>query len=116
MMKTLYFTLTDGLRLIVIPDTQAHLDGHTIITYTYSIFLNTDAGNPLLARSKESALHLERITDPNYYGYLTFEKPGSIFTYTVDGTLELSSEQVNELIEYLSDVRDNPALWNNTGI
>jgi hypothetical protein len=112
-MKTLYFTLDNRLKVMVIPDTQAHLDGHTIITHTYSIFRDISAGNPLLARSKESTLHLEKITDPNYYGFITFEKPGSLFTYTAEGALELSSEEVTELIEHLSNVRDNPPLWNN---
>jgi hypothetical protein len=31
-MKTLLITLNDGLPLMVIPDTTAHLDGHTILT------------------------------------------------------------------------------------
>lgn len=97
---------------MVIPDTQAHLDGHTIITHTYSIFRDNGAGNPLLARSKESTLHLEKIDDPDYYGFITFEKPGSLFTYTADGQQELTSEEATELIEHLSDVRDNPQLWN----
>ena len=111
MMKTLHFILENGLELMVIPDTQAHLDGHTIITRTYSIFMDIDAGNPLIARSKESTLHLEQIKDPFYYGFITFEKPGSLFTYTADGQIELSSEEVTELIEHLSNIRDNPALW-----
>lgn len=114
-MKTLYFTLENSLKLMVIPDTQAHLDGHTIITHTYSVFADIAAGNPLLARSKESTLHLEEINDPNYYGFVTFEKPGSLFTYTANGPLELTSEEVAELIEHISDVRDNPPLWNNIG-
>lgn len=112
-MKILHFTLTNNLKVLVIPDTQAHLDGHTILTYTYSVFLDIDAGNPLIARSKESSLHLEQINDPNYYGYITFEKPGTLFTYTADGQKELNSNEVTELIEHLSDVRDNPALWNH---
>ena len=111
-MKTLYFNI-DRLKLMVIPDTQAHLNGHTIITHTYSVFRDTGTGNPLLARSKESTLHLEKIEDPNYYGFITFELPGSIFSYTADGQLELSSEEATELIEHLSNVRDNPSLWNS---
>ena len=51
---------------MVIPDTEAHQNGHTILTFTYSIFLDTGSGNPFFARSKESTLHLEKITDPNY--------------------------------------------------
>lgn len=113
-MKTLYFTLDNGVKLMVIPDTQAHLDGHSIITHTYSIFLDTGAGNPLLARSKESTLHLEEIPDPDYCGFITFEAPGRLFTYTADGQQDLTGEETTELIEHLSNVRDNPALWNST--
>jgi hypothetical protein len=111
-MKTLFFTLENNLKIMVIPDTQAHLDGLTIITYTYSVFKDSGLGNPLLARSRESTLHLERITDPGYYGFITFERPGSLFTYTADGGRELTAEESTELIEHLSNVRDNPALWN----
>ena len=110
-MTPLFFTLKNRLPLMVIPDTQAHLDGHTILTYTYSVFLDIGHGEPILSRSKEPTLHLEKNNDPDYYGYLTFEKPGQLFTYTANGQRELSAEEVNELIEHLSDVRDNPASW-----
>jgi hypothetical protein len=46
------------------------------------------------------------------FGFITFEKPGSVFSYTADGQQELTSEEATELFEHLSDVRDNPALWN----
>ncbi|MEO6521710.1 MAG: hypothetical protein ABIN91_08530 [Mucilaginibacter sp.] len=114
-MAPLHFTLSNRLKLMAIPDTQAHLDGHTIITYTYSIFLDIDAGNPLVSRSKESTLHLENIEDPNYYGYITFERPGSIFSYTPDGKQFLTRDEVEEVIEHLSDIRDNPSLWIEPG-
>lgn len=110
-MKTLYFTLENDLKIMVIPDTLAHLDGHIIITHTYSIFKDIDAGNPLLSRSKESTLHLEHIIDPNYYGYITFDLPEKVFSYTADGRRELKSGEVAEIISHLSNVRDNPTLW-----
>src|SRR3978361_828729 len=100
-MTPLFFTLENRLPLMVIPDTQAHLDGHAILTYTYSIFLDMGHGDPLLSRSTESTLHLEKINDPDYYGYVTFEKPGHLFTYTADGQRELNDEEVNELIVQL---------------
>lgn len=100
---------------MIIPDTAAHLDGHPVITHTYSIFKDKGTNKPALARSKESILHLERITDPDYYGYITFDIPGRLFTYTADGTLELSDEETQEVIELLSNARTNPALWNNLG-
>ena len=111
-MKTLHFTLDSNLKVMVIPHTQAHLNGHTIITHTYSVFKDKGSGNPLLSLSKESTLHLEEIKDPDYCGYVTFEAPGRIFSYTADGQQDLNSNEVTELIEHLSDVRDNPALWN----
>ncbi|WP_448701892.1 hypothetical protein ACFGVR_06460 [Mucilaginibacter sp. AW1-3] len=37
-MKPLYVAIARDLKLMVIPDTQAHLDRHTIITRTYSVF------------------------------------------------------------------------------
>jgi hypothetical protein len=111
-MKALYFTLENNRKVMIIPDTQAHLNGHTIITHTYSVFEDTGLGNPLIARSKESTLHMEHIKDPNYYGFITFEAPGRIFSYTADGQQVLTSDETTEIIEHLSDVRDNPALWN----
>lgn len=115
MMTPLHFTLSNSRKIMAIPDTQAHVDGHPIVTYTYSIFYDIDAGNPLISRSKESTLHLEGITDPNYYGYITFERPGSLFSYTPDGQKNLTRTEVEEVIEHLSDIRDNPALWNGLG-
>lgn len=98
---------------MVIPDTAAHLDGHTIITHTYSIFFDTGLGNPLIARSKENTLHLELINDPSYLGYITLELPAGKVLYTADGAEELTLNEATEAIQYIMDVRRNPALWNN---
>jgi hypothetical protein len=110
-MNPLFFTLGNRKRLMVIPDTQAHLDGHTILTYTYSIFLDNGLNAPLQSRSKESTLHLEPNNDPNYCGYITFENPGHLFQYTADGENELNSDEVQEIIENITHLRDNPSLW-----
>ncbi|TSJ38919.1 hypothetical protein FO440_20700 [Mucilaginibacter corticis] len=112
-MVPLFFKLHNELSLMIIPDTAVHLDGHTIITHTYSVFKDTGSGNPFVARSKESTLHLEIINDPSYYGYITFEMPDKLFTYTADGTLELTRDEVEQTIELLSHIRTNPALWSN---
>ena len=99
---------------MVIPDTTAHVNGHPVLTYTYSIFLDNGLNAPLQARTKESILHLRKINDPNYLGYITFEKPGRLFSYTADGD-GLSSDEVQEIIENLSEVRDNPSMWEKLG-
>jgi len=96
---------------MIIPDTMAHMDGHPILTYTYSIFLDTGFNSPLQARSKESVLHLEKIDDPNYLGHITFEKPGQLFNYTADTDNPLNSDEIQEIIENLTEVRDDPSMW-----
>lgn len=96
---------------MVIPDTTAHVNGHPVLTYTYSIFLDNGSNPPIQARSKESILHLEKMDDPNYLGYITFEKPGQLFSYTSDGDEALASDEVQEIIEKLTQLREDPSLW-----
>jgi len=108
-MKPIYFTIGKKLPLMIIPDSQAHLNGHTILTYTYSIFKNPAGKNEYL--NKESTLHTEKKHDPNYMGYITFEQPGKLFTYTADGSENLTSDEVEETIEYISHYRDTPKMW-----
>jgi hypothetical protein len=109
-MSPLFFSLGNRKCLMVIPDTLAHLNGHTILTYTYNIFMDNVLTAPLQSRSKESTPHLEHIKDPNYMGFVTFEKPGHHFSYTADGQQELNNDEVEEVIENLSHVWDNPDL------
>lgn len=94
-MGPLFFTIDNRLRLKVIPETDVLLDGHPLLTYEYKIF--ADEG-------------IEKNAG-NYLGYLTFERPGSLFTYTADGDHHLTGEEVTELIEAISNIRDNPDLW-----
>jgi hypothetical protein len=110
-MEPLYFKLKPSFKVMIIPDTLAHMDGHPVLTRTYSLFKDTDTGNPLIARSKESSLHLEDITDPNYLGYLQFELPGKLFSYH-PGKLSLENGEIEQVIEFLSHLRNNPQNWN----
>jgi hypothetical protein len=97
---------------MIIPDTLAHLDGYPVITHIYSIFKDTATGNPILARGKESSLHLEKIDGPNYLGHITFELPEKIFNYE-PGKGRLQSGEVEQVIEFLMYHRDHPAEWGN---
>jgi len=109
-MKPLYFTIGKHLPLMVIPDSQAHLNGHTVLTYTYSIYKKkTENDNEFL--EKESTLHTEKKHDPNYMGFVTFEQPGKLFSYTADGAEDLTSDEVEEIIEVISHYRDSPKMW-----
>jgi len=98
-MAPLFFLLGNRLQLMVIRDSEAHLNGQAIITKTYSIFQDMALRDPRQSRSKEATLHLERINDPEYYGFLTLEKPGAPFLYTDDGIKHLSADELEQLIE-----------------
>lgn len=113
-MHPLYFTIGNHKKLLIIPDTIAHLDGHAILTFTYSIFKDDGHNSVHKDRRREDTLHLAEIEDPNYYGFITFEKPDHIFSYN-PGQRRLNNSEVEEIIEYLSHVRDNPSLWNTPG-
>jgi len=102
-MKPLFFSLGNRLQLMVIPDSEAHLNGQTIFTKTFSIFLDMALRDPGQSKVKEASLHVERVKDPDYYGYLTIKKPGKVFTYTADGTQQLSADEVEELIEQIQE-------------
>ncbi|MEO3407331.1 hypothetical protein AAFN85_25660 [Mucilaginibacter sp. CAU 1740] len=109
-MVPIYFTLSPQLSLIIIPDTQAHLDGHTIITRTYHIHKKDESLSREFYRNLE-ILGINHNDEPSYMGYLTFDVPGRIYSYTRDGDLTLSSDEIEELIEQLNEVRENPGMW-----
>jgi hypothetical protein len=109
-MRPLFFTLSNKLRLMAIPDTHAHMDGHPVISYTYSLYIDRDHGSNDQAERKETSLHLDKNSDPDYLGYITFEQPAHVFSYT-PGQQELTIQEVEEVIERLTIIRDNPSLW-----
>ena len=111
-MNPLNFKLPD-LPLVIIPDTQAHLDGHPVITRTYSLFLDLSTNNPLVMERRKSELHLDRINDADYYGLITFELPDKLFSYTSGPVNELNTDQVEQVIEFLSHYRSHSGLWEN---
>jgi hypothetical protein len=114
-MKPIFFTVGDNRAVKVIPNTQAQADGHAVLTYTYNVYNDGDITVAELL-SQESELLLEKKTDPHYLGYITFEDPGKMFTYTADGHGELTGGEVEELIENITHYRDHPGLWATEGM
>lgn len=110
-MKPIHITIAKKRPLVIIPDSHAHVDGHPVLTYTYSVYNDQKKGDKDLVLSKEASLHLEKNDDPDYMGYITFEQPGRLFTYTADGATDLSSDEVQEIIEQVSEYRDTPERW-----
>ncbi|RYY36809.1 MAG: hypothetical protein EOP46_05110 [Sphingobacteriaceae bacterium] len=110
-MVPIYFTINENLPLMIIPDTQAHVDGHPVLTYRYNVYFDKGLDDSNDQKEKEDSLLLQSKTDPSYMGHITFEEPGHLFTYTADGSRELTSGQVEEIIENINHYRDHPPLW-----
>ncbi|QQL51243.1 hypothetical protein [Mucilaginibacter ginkgonis] len=103
--------IAQELHLLILPDSIGHADGHPVLTYSYSIFEKTDDlyGDNIF--DKESRLHLKDNDDPNYRGVILFEQPGKLFTYEPALHKSLDSDEVEELIEHITEYRDHAAMW-----
>ncbi|MBL4678130.1 MAG: hypothetical protein JKY70_18275 [Mucilaginibacter sp.] len=108
-MEPFYIMIGDPQKLLVIPDTQAHLNGHAVLTHTYHLYHHSDHDDRL-AIDRESTRHLNKKDDPHYLGTITFDAPGKLFTYS-RGHRKLSGTEVEEAIEEISHFRDNSNLW-----
>jgi hypothetical protein len=110
-MKPIFTTVGNEHHLVIIPDSEASANGHAVLTYTYSLYTDKFGGSGEYIEKKERKLHLEVKNDPDYLGYITFEQPGKLFSYTADGPNEISADEVQELIEIINHYRDTPRLW-----
>ncbi len=100
----------DSLPLRIIPDANIAMDSHPILTFKYYLFRDVEAEGIV---SEAVKLRNQQLTtnNSNYFGYLTFDQPGKMFTYTSNEKHELSSEEVEQIIEQVSYYRDHPELW-----
>jgi hypothetical protein len=57
-MSPLFITLENNKHLMIIPDTQAHLDGHEVITYMYSIYADHKDGLSSGVRTPKERLRI----------------------------------------------------------
>lgn len=109
-MRPINVNIGTNLHLLVVPDSEAHVDGHPVLTYIYDIFRNRKIaeGQPVNA---DENLGPQKKVNPDYMGHITFEQPGKIFLYTADGTESLTSDEVEQVIEQITHYRDTPSLW-----
>jgi hypothetical protein len=110
-MKPIYFEVDNHLPLMIIPDSDAHMDGHPVLTYSYAIFKDPQAGGDHHFTNTDALLLPNKKTDPNYLGTLTFEQPGRRFSYEADGPGQLRAGVIQEVIEQITHYRENPNLW-----
>lgn len=111
-MKPFFVTIAPrSLHLIIMPETETRMDGHPIITYSYSIFRREPSA--LNIRPSELNLHLplKKKGNPDYLGYINYEEPGKIFSYNAEGEYALSREELEDVIEEINRYRSTPELW-----
>ena len=70
-MKPIFITVAAKLPLMIIPDSQTHMDGHPVLTYTYSIYRDKYDGHLRPSIDTEALLSPEKKKDPDYMGYIT---------------------------------------------
>jgi len=109
-MKPIYFKLESGRSLIVVPETQLLMDGHPILSLNYNIF-NTEKENTAHGVAVNDSATIPDKSDPNYLGFISFEHPGKMYTYTSENDKPLNRTEVEETIELISHIRDNSNLW-----
>lgn len=106
-MTPIFLTVGNNLPVMIIPNTKVHFDGHAVLTHTYSIFFDNSKIDPTHVYNKAAPSN-----DLNYYGYIKFEDPERLFSYTPEGRKQLTRDELEEIIERLKHYRNNPALWN----
>jgi hypothetical protein len=107
-MSVFYFNIGSSLQLMVVPETRVYMDGHPILTHSYSLYKDVSTNNPEDVFSQDDQ---KKQANPNYLGYITFEIPGRVFNYVPDGLQALSREEVEQAVEQISHYRDNPDIW-----
>jgi hypothetical protein len=109
-MEPFFTSVGKGLALMIIPDTVAHVDGHPVLTYSYSIYRNQQPNDALQER-RENKLHLVRKSDPDYMGTIEFKIPGRSLNYITDGIGRLGPFEIQELVDRINAYRGDSALW-----
>jgi hypothetical protein len=113
-MKPWYFTLKSGRNLMVLPNAEVEHDGHPIISYHYNIFRSDpDINLPEPLSNPEPSFPDK--TDPDFLGYISFEKPGQQYSYTSESEWALDRWEIAEIIDMINHVRENPELWQIDG-
>lgn len=97
------------MQLMIIPDSEVHLDGHPVLTYSYNIYLMNRNAADIGGRVQ----HGGELTDPsktNYMGIIISKSPGE-YSYDATGPLELSGQELDEVIKHIDSYRNMPSLW-----
>jgi hypothetical protein len=87
------------------------MDGHPVLTYSYAIYKDPQAGQEHHFTNTDNLLGPDKKNDPNYLGTLTFEQPGRMFSYEADGQEQLPGGTIQEVIEQITHYREHLGTW-----
>ena len=94
----------------IIPDIQVQLQGEPMLSYSYSIYkgaYDVQNGGSYI----EAKLRIEDSNNPDYIGSVILDAPGNSFSYNADGYSELTSPEINDLIEVIEHYHAHPLIW-----
>ena len=110
-MTPFFCKLPSDLTVMVIPDTQAHVDGHPVLTYSYTLYQAQPGHSEVEMSSTDQLLAPEKTKHKDYLGTIYFEQPYKSFSYTADGMNQLDVEDVEQVIGKITEYRLNQELW-----
>jgi hypothetical protein len=67
-MTPFYCTITGGMTVMVIPDTQAHVDGHPVLTYSYTLYRSMPSRPVEETAAVDKLLAPDKIKHKDYLG------------------------------------------------
>ena len=108
-----YLNINKSLHLKVVPETRVYMDGHPILTYSYSLYRDVDEEDVKALFNQDDQ---KKQSNKNYLGYITFEIPGKVFHYISDGQRDLDPEEVEQIVEKITHYRERPDFWNKANV
>ena len=97
--------------IIVIPDVNAHVDGHPILTSSYTLYKSDRTHDKLHMLNTDKHLAPEKLKHPDYLGTVFYEESDRSISYSADGLNELSHYEVEDIIKQINSYRKNSGIW-----
>lgn len=110
-MTPFFCKISSEMTIMVIPDTQAHVDGHPVLTYSYTLYRTEPGHSEVELSSTDQLLAPEKVKHKDYFGTVYFEQPYKAFSYIADGRNELDAEDVEQVIDLITEYRMRQELW-----
>jgi len=110
-MKAFYILVNKIMPVIVIPDADAHVDGHPVLTYSYTLYKSDQGMEVIFTLDTDALIAPAKRKHPDYLGTIYYEELKSEYTYSADGLNELGHHEVAEIIKLIVYYRNNPAIW-----